>query len=185
MPEISRAFAVWVTGLPASGKSVLTAALVKRFNERGLQSVVLESDALRKLFSTETHYDDQDRDYFYGSIAFIGKVLTDHGLSVIFDATANKRAYRDRARREIHQFLEVYVDTPLEVSMQRDPKGIYRKALSGEATHVPGIQAEYEPPLKPDVVVHGDRENPDDASRRIVDALDARGWLSPRENRQQ
>ena len=179
MPEISRAFAVWVTGLPASGKSVLTAALVKRFNERGLQSVVLESDALRKLFSTETHYDDQDRDYFYGSIAFIGKVLTDHGLSVIFDATANKRAYRDRARREILQFLEVYVDTPLEVSVQRDPKGIYRKALSGEATHVPGLQVEYEAPLKPDAVVHGDRENPEDASRRVVEVLETRGWLTP------
>src|SRR5262245_25786541 len=113
MPENSRGFAVWITGLPASGKSVLTAALVKRLNERGVQSVVLESDALRKMFSSDSRYDDQDREYFYGSIAFIGKVLTDHGLAVIFDATANKRAYRDRARREIAQFLEVYVDTPL------------------------------------------------------------------------
>lgn len=143
---------------------------------------MLESDAMRKVFSAESNYDDKDREYFYGSIAFIGKVLTDHGIVVIFDATANKRAYRDRARREIPQFLEVYVDTPLEVSMRRDPKGIYRKALSGEATHVPGIQAEYEAPLKPDAVVHGDRENPDDAAWRIVEVLEARGWLTARKD---
>jgi adenylylsulfate kinase len=180
MRENPKGFAVWITGLPGSGKSVLSGALERRLSERGVQSAVLESDALRKTFSTESRYDAQDREYFYGSIAFIGKVLTDHGISVIFDATANKRAYRDRARREILQFLEVYVDSPLEVCMQRDPKGIYRKALSGEASHVPGIQEEYEAPLKPDAVVHGDRENSEDASRRIVEVLEMRGWLAAR-----
>jgi adenylylsulfate kinase len=180
MRETPRGFAIWITGLPASGKSVLTAALVKHLSTRGVQNVVLESDAMRKIFSVESRYDDKDREYFYGSIAFIGKVLTDCGIAVILDATANKRSYRDRARREIPQFLEVYVDTPLVVSIQRDPKGIYRRALSGEATNVPGIQAEYEAPLKPDAVVHGDRENPDDAARRIVAVLETRGWLTTR-----
>ena len=99
MSEKPRGFAIWITGLPASGKSVLTAALVNRLSERGVQNVVLESDAMRKVFSEESRYDDKDREYFYGSIAFIGKVLTDHSISVTFDATANKRAYRDRARR--------------------------------------------------------------------------------------
>jgi adenylylsulfate kinase len=177
MRENLKGFAIWVTGLPASGKSVLTAALIRRLEDRNVQSAVLESDTLRKMFSAEPRYDEQEREYFYGSIAFIGKVLTDHGITVIFDATANKRAWRDRARQEIPQFLEVYVDTPLEVSMQRDPKGIYRKALSGEASHVPGIQAEYEAPLKPDVVVHGEKEIPEDSSQRIVRVLEERGWI--------
>jgi adenylylsulfate kinase len=181
MGENPKGFAIWITGLPASGKSVLTAALAKRLNERGVKHAILESDALRKVFSTtESQYDDEDREYFYGSIAFIGKVLTDHGVSVIFDATANKRQWRDRARREIPRFLEVHVDTPLEVSIRRDPKGIYRKALSGEAKHVPGIQAVYEAPLKPDVVVHGDREDPEDAAHRIVAVLKTRGWVEAR-----
>jgi adenylylsulfate kinase len=177
MHENPKGFAVWITGLPASGKSVLTSALVRRLQDRSVRSTVLESDALRKMFSAQPSYDEQDREYFYGSIAFIGKVLTEHGVTVIFDATANKRAWRDRARQEIPQFLEVYVDTPLEVSMQRDPKGIYRKALRGEASHVPGIQAAYEAPLKPDIVVHGEKEEPDDASQRIVEVLEARGWI--------
>ena len=182
MSENPNGFAIWITGLPASGKSVLTEALVRRLNEKSVQNAVLESDAMRKVFSTESRYDDQAREYFYGSLAFIGKVLTDHGICVIFDATANRRAYRERARQEIPRFLEVYVDSPLEVCIQRDPKGIYRKALSGEAEHVPGIQAEYEAPLKPDVVVRGDKEKPEDASQRIVEALEARGWVPPRKH---
>ena len=79
------AFAVWITGLPASGKSTLAAQLAGQLGAIGIQVTVLESDALRKMFSTEPRYDEQDRQYFYGSLAFIGRVLTDHGISVIFE----------------------------------------------------------------------------------------------------
>ena len=142
-----------------------------------MQIAVLESDALRKAFATDRPYDDQDREYFYRSTAFIGRILTEHGVPVIFDATANKRAYRDQARQEIPRFLEVYVDTPLEVCMQRDPKGIYRKGRAGEATDVPGLQSEYEAPLNAEVVFHGDREDAEEGARRIVEALESRGML--------
>jgi adenylylsulfate kinase len=171
-------FALWITGLPASGKSVVTAALVRQLEAKGIRAAVLESDALRAFFSEQPRYDEQDREYFYGSIAFIGKALAEHGVAVIFDATANRRAYRDRARREIPRFFEIYIDSPLEVCMQRDPKGIYRRAQTGEAQHVPGLQVEYEPPINPDLVVHGDKENPEDAATRIVGMLEARGLLT-------
>ena len=144
-----------------------------------MQTAVLESDALRKLFSAQPRYDAQDRDYFYGSMAFIGQVLTEHGITVIFDATANRRSYRDRARRQIPRFLEIYIDSPLEVCIQRDPKGIYRRGQAGEALHVPGLQAEYEPPIHPDVVIHGDREHPEDGARRIMQMIEGRGLLEP------
>jgi adenylylsulfate kinase len=87
---------VWITGLPASGKSTVTAELAKQIRENGIKVTVLESDALRKMFSIPPRYDEQDREYFYGSLAFIGRVLTTNGISVIFDATANRRAYRDK-----------------------------------------------------------------------------------------
>jgi len=135
------AFAVWVTGLPASGKSTLAAELARQLRSSGIKVAVLESDALRKMFSVQPRYDEQDREYFYGALAFIGRVLTEHGISVIFDATANRRAYRNRARQQIARFIEVFVDCPLETCIQRDPKGIYRKAREGQATHVPGLQA--------------------------------------------
>jgi adenylylsulfate kinase len=172
------AFAVWVTGLPASGKSTLAAELARQIRENGIKVTVLESDALRKMFSVQPRYDDQDREYFYGSLAFIGRVLTDHGISVIFDATANRRAYRDRARQQISRFIEVFVDCPLDTCIQRDPKGIYRKAREGQATHVPGLQAPYEPPESPDVTIRGDRDDPADAARKVIAVLLAKGFVT-------
>ena len=176
-PDAQAAFAVWITGLPASGKSTVAGALSRQLREKGIDAAVLESDALRSSFSSRSAYDDQDREYFYGSLAFIGQVLTQHGVPVIFDATANLRSYRDRARQRIPRFVEVFVECPLEVCMQRDPKGIYRQAREGQASHVPGVQTRYEPPDKPALVVHGDRDDPEEAARRIVDVLISKGFL--------
>jgi adenylylsulfate kinase len=173
------AFAVWITGLPASGKSTVAAQLSRQLGDRGIDVEVLESDELRKIFSTQPRYDEQDREYFYRSMAFIGRVLTDHGIAVIFDATANLRRYRDQARQQISQFIEVYIDSPLETCIQRDPKGIYLKGRKGEATSVPGLQAPYEPPQLPDVIIHGDRDNPTEAAGRIVQTLISKGLVSP------
>ena len=177
--EPQQAFALWITGLPASGKSAITAALVKQLEARNVRIAVLESDELRKQFSQKPSYDAQDREYFYGSLAFIGKVLTEQGISVIFDATANRRAYRDRARQQIPRYLEAYVDTPLELCIQRDPKGIYRRGSEGEAQHVPGLQTAYEAPLAPDIILHGAQEPPEVAARRIVKLLVSRQMIAP------
>jgi adenylylsulfate kinase len=175
--ETKRPFAVWITGLPASGKSTLTAALRKLLAARGVDVAVLESDALRQVFTPRPRYDDEERDDFYRQMVFVGRLLIERGVPVIFDATANRRAYRDRAREQIPQFLEVYVATPLGTCIARDPKGIYRKGQEGGASTVPGIQAVYEPPERPDVVVNGDRDQPEAAARRIVSALSERNYL--------
>ena len=142
-------FAVWITGLPASGKSTVAAALRKELASRGVNAAVLESDELRKVLTPTPRYDDAERDFFYRALAWLGLLLTRHGVSVIIDATANRRAYRDRARREIRRFLEVFVDSPLSVCIARDPKGIYRGGSEGRLTGVPGLTAEYEPPRSP------------------------------------
>ena len=97
--------------------------------------------------------------------------FTQHGVPVIFDATANRRIYRDRVRQQIAKFLEVYVDCPLTICISRDPKGIYRAACMGTANGVPGLQAVYEPPQEPDLVVRGDEEAPEVAAQRIVAKL--------------
>ena len=105
-----------------------------------------------------------------------GSLLVTHGVPVLFDATANRRAYRAGAREATERFIEVYVDSPLEVCMTRDPKGIYRKAQSGEASTVPGVQASYEPPEHPDVVVSGSGEGTE-AARTILRTLEGRGYV--------
>jgi adenylylsulfate kinase len=171
------AFAVWITGLPASGKSTVAAALAQELGKRGVQFAVLESDALRKLFPVPASYDERDREYFYGSLAFIGEILTECGISVVFDATANRRAYRDRARQRIRRFVEVFVDCPLDVCMKRDPKGIYRRAREGGASHVPGLQAPYEPPETPELIIRGDQDSPEEAAHQIVNVLTRRRFL--------
>ena len=171
------AFAVWITGLPASGKTTVANELARQLGDLRTEHAVLESDSLRKLFSANPAYDEQDREYFYGALAFIGRVLTEHGIAVVFDATANRRSYRDRARQQIARFLEVLIDCPLEVCIRRDPKGIYRKAREGKASHVPGVQTPYEPPANPDLVIRGDQDDPKEAARRIIDLLSKNNFL--------
>jgi adenylylsulfate kinase len=166
--KIEPGFAVWITGLPASGKSTLAAAIRVQLAERGVDVAVLESDELRKVLTPNPSYDDAERERFYRQMTYIGVLLTAHGVPVIFDATANRRAYRDMARRQISRFVEVYVHAPIEVCIARDPKGIYHKANSDGATAVPGLQAEYEAPECPDLVVHADSENPDRAAARLI-----------------
>ncbi len=133
---------------------------------------------MRKLFSDNPQYDERERELFYGSLAFIGRVLVEHGISVIFDATANRRSYRKRAREHIARFVEVFVECPLEICASRDPKGIYRMAREGKASNVPGLQTSYEPPENPDIVIHADREEPQEAAKRIMEILMAKSFLS-------
>jgi adenylylsulfate kinase-like enzyme len=134
---------------------------------------VLESDVLRKVFTGD--YDARGREAFYRQMAYVGSLLVEHGIPVVFDATANRQACRDRARREIGKFIEVYVDVPLETCKARDPKSIYSSAATGEATNVPGIQDPYEPPEEPDVVLRGG--NPESDARQIIQKLTEKGYL--------
>ena len=161
-------FAVWLTGLPASGKSAIARELVRLLHERGLEVSVLESDVMRTQLTPFPRYDDRDRDFFYGFLAKVGVALVEEGKAVVFDATANRRAYRDAARKRIARFAEVYVDTPLEVCRTRDPKGLYRQ----------GMKMRYEPPLAPEVALRGDRGTPREGAAAIVSFLESRGWIS-------
>jgi len=177
MPSERRpAFAVWLTGLPASGKSTVARAAQAMLADRGIRVAVLESDDLRRLFTPNPRYDAPERDRFYGALADLARRLAGNGVPVLVAATANLRAYRDRARAGIPRFLEVFVDCPLPVCRARDPKGIYRRAASGTAPNVPGVSAPYEPPLRPEVVVNGERA-PAESAGEILSALSSRGYL--------
>ena len=174
------AFAVWITGLPSSGKSTLAAAVASELAGRGIEVAVLESDALRRILTPHPVYSEEERDVFYSAMAYVGKLLVDHGVPVIFDATANRRQYREQAREQIARFVELYVECPLSVCVQRDSKGIYRKGREGGTTTVPGLQAAYEPPEQPDLIIHSDREIPEQAATRVVALLAKKNYLAQR-----
>ncbi len=165
-----RGFAVWLTGMPASGKSSIVRELVKKIRGLGASVVVLESDEMRKILTPDATYGEEERDRFYRTLVLIGGMITRNGINAIFDATANRRAYRDQARSLIPKFIEVYVRCPLEVCMKRDPKGIYGRAAAGQAATVPGIQSPYEPPLHPEITADG-QDSPDRNADVVLEKL--------------
>jgi adenylylsulfate kinase len=164
-------FAVWITGRPSSGKSTLAQALLKALKEKGVEPAILESDELRKVLTPKPRYDAEEREVFYGSMLHIGVLLIQHGVPVIFDATAHLRRYREQARQRIPRFVEVFVDCAREICEQRDPKGLYRRAREDASSTLPGMGVPYEPPLHPEITVRSDKESPDDAVGRIVESL--------------
>jgi adenylylsulfate kinase len=163
-------FGVWITGMPASGKSSVTRELVAKLRDSGVPVVVLESDVLRKILTPDATYALDERDRFYAALASLGEMIAKSGVNVIFDATANRRAYREQARALIPKFIEVYVQCPLEVCVKRDPKGIYRRAAEGGITTVPGAQQPYEPPMHPEVVLDC-QDSPGPGAVVILDKL--------------
>ncbi len=160
-------FALWLTGLPASGKSTIARALIRR----GLRAEVLESDEVRRILTPAPSYSREERDLFYRALAFCGARLVAHGVNVIFDATATQRAYRDVARGLIPAFFEVFVDCPLPVAERRDLKGTYARGESGRSSTVPGLQEAYEPPLHPDLRLDTSVIGPEEAAARIIALL--------------
>jgi len=165
-------FAVWLTGLSGCGKSAIARELVRLLHERGRDVCVLESDVMRTQLTPFARYDEADRDFFYGALADIGVALVAKDRAVVFDATANRRRYRDSARQRIARFCEVHVDTPLEVCRARDTKGLYAQGAA-----LPGVHVPYEPPVTPELVVHGDRGTPAQAAARIIEHLGNCSWL--------
>jgi len=172
-----KGWAVWITGLPSSGKSTIAKALRRGLEEQGVSVQILESDKVRRALTPRPSYTEGERETFYSALVYIGELLVNNGVNVIFDATANRRHYREEARRRIERFLEVYVKCPLKVCIARDAKGIYRRALKGEADTVPGLQADYEEPIEPEVTTDSTKESPEEAARRIIKALREKSFL--------
>jgi len=166
-----KGFAIWLTGTPASGKSTIAGILDSKLKKRGLKVQVLESDGLRKVLTPNPTYSEEERERFYNIMTLLGKILIEQAINVIFDATANKRKYREKARAQIDRFYEVYVKCSPEVCMKRDPKGLYRDAKSGKISTLPGLQTGYEPPEAPIVIIKSDCEKPEDAAERIIEAI--------------
>ncbi|MFO0584618.1 MAG: adenylyl-sulfate kinase [Anaeromyxobacter sp.] len=146
---------VWVTGLPSAGKSTFARALHDRLRARGAPSLVLDGDEVRAALSPTPGYGEEAREAFYATLADLAALLAGQGLVVLVAATANRRAYRARARARALRFVEVFVDVPAEVCASRDPKGLWSAARAGHAPRLPGAGADYERPERADVVARG------------------------------
>lgn len=161
---------VWFTGLPSSGKSTLAQWVRKELALGAVPCCVLDGDEVRAALVPTPTYDQGDRSAFYATLANLAALLARQGLVVLVPATANRRAYREHARKAAPRFVEVYVSTPPEECSRRDTKGLYAKASAGTLAHLPGVGSEYEPPLTPEVVApHGAEEA---AVRHVLRAIE-------------
>ncbi|MCE7980055.1 MAG: adenylyl-sulfate kinase [Caldilinea sp. CFX5] len=166
------AFALWFTGLPAAGKTTLARAVQRQLADSGVQTFLLDSDELRTILTPQPTYAAEERDWFYGALADLAAWLVRNGINVLIAATANRRAYRQRARHQIARFGEVYVHCALATCQQRDPKGIYARAATGAAHHVPGFDATFEAPLQPEATVDTDQNTPEESAAAVLRQLD-------------
>lgn len=171
---------VWVTGLPGSGKSVISRKLIKLLSENNMPAQLLSSDALRKILTPKPSYSIEERDIVYDALGYMACLLAHNGVNIVIDATANLRRYRDKLRHQIPQFIEVYLKCPQEVCIMREakrketynaPREIYSKALDGKTKTVPGIGQPYEQPLFPEVTISTFDSNSDQGAQKILDAV--------------
>jgi adenylylsulfate kinase len=170
-------FAIWLTGLPSSGKTTLAYALGHRLVQRGVLVQVLDSDGLRRVMTPRPTYSVKERDCFYDLVTFLAGFLAGYGINVLIAATASRRAYRQAARERIKRFAEVYVDCPPQVCRARDPKGLWKRADTGEIATLPGVGALYEPPDSPEARVDTAHLSIEEATDKIMCQLNEQGFF--------
>lgn len=176
-PAAKSGFAVWFTGLPSSGKTVMAEKMCGILSERGVTVVLFDSDELRRVLTPRPVYTDEERDWFYGVVVYLAEHLTESGVNVVISATAPRRYYRATARLHIEKFAEVFVDCPEALCRARDPKGLWKKADRGEIRSLPGAGIPYEKPSSPEVRIDTARTSVTDGARRVLSGLEALGFI--------
>lgn len=179
MTRTQKGFTVWFTGLPSAGKTTLAQLLADELTKRGHEVEVLDGDALRRQLSRGLGFTKQDRDENIRRVGFVCRLLTRHGTVAIAAAISPYRAVRDEVRAGIGNFVEVYVQTSLQTCIQRDVKGLYKKALAGEIKGFTGVDDPYEPPANPELTIETEREEPKESLFRILRRLEELGYVRP------
>jgi adenylyl-sulfate kinase len=166
---------VWLTGLSAAGKSTLAAAVHQFLHERGLRTIVLDGDHLRRGLCSDLGFSDEDRLENLRRAAEVACLMAAAGIIVlcafISPFAEQRRRLRSRCEGEGLPFLEVFVNAPIAVCEQRDPKGLYSQARSGRITTFTGIDSPYEPPVSADLIIPTDTLTINDSARQLIEAV--------------
>jgi adenylyl-sulfate kinase len=170
-------FTLWFTGLSGAGKSTLSERLMTRFRESGAKAELLDGDEVRAALSPNLGFSQEDRNTQVRRLGFVSRLLSRNGVISVVAAISPYRDVRDEVKRGIPNFIEIFVDCPIEVLTARDVKGLYKRALAGEIEHFTGISDPYEAPVDADVVIHSDRESVDESLEKIWGELLSRGLV--------
>lgn len=177
-PDKCEGVVIWLTGLSGAGKTTLARLLEKTVTEEGRPVQVLDGDDIRKNLSKDLGYCRADRETNMRRIGYVCRLLIQHGVMVIVSAISPYRNVRDEIRCACEcRFVEVYVKCPVQSLIQRDAKGLYRRAIAGEIPNFTGISDPYEEPLNGEIVVETDRQSPEESLCAIVETLKRLDYL--------
>ncbi len=168
---------VWFTGLSGAGKTTLSRGVAQQLRAWGLPVEVLDGDVMRQHLTKGLGFSKEDRDENIRRIAFVAGLLTRQGVIVLVSAISPYRAARQEVRQHIGNFIEVFVDAPLEVCESRDVKGLYQKARAGLIQHFTGIDDPYEPPEYPEVVCKTAEQSISECIDLVMQTLKSRGYF--------
>jgi adenylylsulfate kinase len=175
-----KGFTLWFTGLSGAGKTTISTMVAEELQARGSRLEILDGDIVRENLSKGLGFSKEDRDTNIRRIAFVANLLSRNGVPVITAAISPYRDIRNEAREMMDgRFVEAYVKASVEVCEERDVKGLYAKARSGEIKEFTGVSDPYEPPENPELVIDTENQSPEESAQQIVAYLEERGLIAP------
>ena len=178
MAANQRGVTVWFTGLSGAGKTTIRMAVEEKLRAQNYALEILDGDIVRENLTKGLGFSKEDRDENIRRIGFVSHLLTRNGVIVLVSAISPYRDIRDEVRQKIGDFVEIFVNAPLEVCEDRDVKGLYKRARAGEIKQFTGIDDPYEAPLNPDIECRTDLETLEESTEKVLAGLKSLGYLT-------
>ncbi|MBN1861212.1 MAG: adenylyl-sulfate kinase [Candidatus Thermoplasmatota archaeon] len=171
-------YTIWFTGLPCCGKTTIADQVAAILKSQGYMIERLDGDLIRQNLSKDLGFSKKDRDENINRAIFLAKMLTRNNVVVLASFVSPYTKQRRKARKEIKNYIEVYVRCPVKICMKRDVKGMYKKALEGKITHFTGVDDPYEEPENPELIVDTDIESVQESVRKVLEKIEELGSLA-------
>ena len=170
-------FVLWMTGLSGAGKTTIALILMEELKKRGVKAERLDGDVVRESLTRDLGFTAEDRAKNIERVTFVAKLLSRNGIGCVCSFISPYQSVRDMVRQNTTNFLELFIDAPLDVVIGRDVKGLYKKALNGEIPNFTGISDPFEAPPNPDIHVRTDQQTPEESAQYIMDVLAEKGLI--------
>ncbi|MHA2203803.1 MAG: adenylyl-sulfate kinase [Candidatus Hodarchaeales archaeon] len=171
-------FVLWFTGLSGSGKSELATRVATKLKEMKKNVEILDGDVVRQSLTKDLGFSEADRKTNLERVTFVAQLLSRNGVATLVSFISPYISSRDAARRTTTNFIEVFVKCPVEVCIERDVKGLYKKAITGEIKNFTGISHPYEDPPNPEIIVETYKETPEESVEKILGYIKSSGILN-------
>jgi len=168
---------VWFTGLPCCGKTTIAKKLYQILKKQGYRIEHLDGDIVREDLTSDLGFSKEDRDENLKRITFVAKLLTRNDVIVLATFVSPYKERREKSKKEIEDFLEIYVKCSVEECIRRDVKGMYKKALAGEIKHFTGVDDPYEEPTNPDILIETEKETIDESVQKVFNKIQKLGYI--------